>query len=230
MSTARFRNSESAAPRKRKAENTKSGDGPTSRVGSPRRLEILAVASRLFATQGFEATSIRQIANELGMVPASLYHHFATKEDMLHEIIEAPTRSLQRSFSKISRQTTPPDQRLIALSEAWFEAWLDDWEAHTITASQSHNFLLKSDFRYIRECMIKNYNIIQLVLEDGVRLALFRQDLNIFYAITAISAIINEGARSLREGAFYTIKPPLDFTRRHVLDIHDDLILRLVRS
>ncbi|WP_436531516.1 TetR/AcrR family transcriptional regulator [Actinoplanes sp. HUAS TT8] len=51
------------------------------------RERILTVALRLFATQGYANTSLREIADELGVTKAALYFHFKTKEDILNGIL-----------------------------------------------------------------------------------------------------------------------------------------------
>jgi AcrR family transcriptional regulator len=51
------------------------------------RNRILSVALRLFATQGFANTSLREIADELGVTKAALYFHFKTKEEILNGIL-----------------------------------------------------------------------------------------------------------------------------------------------
>lgn len=51
------------------------------------RDRILTVALRLFATQGYATTSLREIADELGVTKAALYFHFKTKEDILNGIL-----------------------------------------------------------------------------------------------------------------------------------------------
>jgi AcrR family transcriptional regulator len=51
------------------------------------RQRILDVAAHLFATRGFAGTSIRDIAEELGVTKAALYYHFASKEVLLQHIV-----------------------------------------------------------------------------------------------------------------------------------------------
>jgi len=51
-----------------------------------RRDEILAQALRLFAQQGFHATSVRDLAEAVGMSKAGLYSSFASKESLLEAI------------------------------------------------------------------------------------------------------------------------------------------------
>lgn len=52
-----------------------------------RRQEILDAAAHLFSTQGFAATTIRQIAERCGIESGSLYYHFRSKNDLLQEIL-----------------------------------------------------------------------------------------------------------------------------------------------
>src|SRR6202020_1691135 len=47
------------------------------------RERILNVALDLFIEKGFDKTSLREIAEQLGVTKAALYYHFASKEDIL---------------------------------------------------------------------------------------------------------------------------------------------------
>ena len=49
--------------------------------------EILACALELFSVQGYEASSISQIAEAVGIRKASLYSHFKSKQDILDELV-----------------------------------------------------------------------------------------------------------------------------------------------
>ena len=49
--------------------------------------EIITAALDLFSTQGFEATSISQIADAVGIRKASLYSHFESKQAILDQLI-----------------------------------------------------------------------------------------------------------------------------------------------
>ena len=50
--------------------------------------EILEVALDLFSTQGYEATSVLQIAEAVGIRKASLYSHFAGKQEILDSLMQ----------------------------------------------------------------------------------------------------------------------------------------------
>lgn len=50
------------------------------------RAEILRVALELFRSQGYDATSLREIAERLGLTKAALYYHFRAKEQIVVEL------------------------------------------------------------------------------------------------------------------------------------------------
>ena len=50
---------------------------------SQRREELTRIAARLFAERGYQGTSLADLADELGVQKPSLYHHIASKEDLL---------------------------------------------------------------------------------------------------------------------------------------------------
>src|SRR5258708_38323625 len=71
-----------------------SGEGVSRRraKGSPalaseRREHLVKLAAELFAKKGFQATTVREIAEEAGILSGSLYHHFDSKESIVDEIL-----------------------------------------------------------------------------------------------------------------------------------------------
>ncbi len=52
------------------------------------KAKILDTATRLFADHGYDATSIREIAEEVGVAPALIHHHYESKAELLHALFE----------------------------------------------------------------------------------------------------------------------------------------------
>ncbi|MFF8696889.1 TetR/AcrR family transcriptional regulator [Streptomyces sp. NPDC015144] len=70
------------------------GRTPQQRRGNTRQ-RIQDVALELFAEQGYEKTSLREIAERLDVTKAALYYHFKTKEDILVGIFEDLNRPVE---------------------------------------------------------------------------------------------------------------------------------------
>ena len=60
--------------------------GPPSRGDTRARIQSVAVG--LFGEQGYEKTSLREIAERLGVTKAALYYHFKSKEDIVHSLVD----------------------------------------------------------------------------------------------------------------------------------------------
>ncbi|MCC1497169.1 TetR/AcrR family transcriptional regulator [Alcanivorax sp. 1008] len=92
---------------------------------SPRG-KLLSAAARLFRDQGFDRTTVRDIAREVGIQSGSLFHHFPTKEDILFtvmvEVIRFNTQRLQEALAGKS----DPVERLRALIRAELQTIIGD--------------------------------------------------------------------------------------------------------
>src|SRR3984957_5239426 len=84
---------------------TRTAPGPTTALGEEQRKStherILDVALDLFLEKGYEKTSLREIAEQLGFSKAALYYHFASKDDIflalhlrLHRLAEGGLSAL----------------------------------------------------------------------------------------------------------------------------------------
>jgi AcrR family transcriptional regulator len=81
---------------------------------SPRsdtRSRIIAVALDLFSEQGYEKTSLREIADRLGVTKAALYYHFKTKDDIVHGIVETMAAPIDETIAWGERQSWSPAVR-----------------------------------------------------------------------------------------------------------------------
>jgi len=68
---------------------------PRSRMaGADRRQQLLDVALGLFSRQGFERTTVRDIANAAEVTDGLIYRYFASKEELLDEVVERARRRL----------------------------------------------------------------------------------------------------------------------------------------
>lgn len=69
------------------------------------RREIKNAAKVLFATQGFAATTVRQIARKVSMKAGSLYYHFGGKEEILFAILDEGNRLLLEAADQVMRSS-----------------------------------------------------------------------------------------------------------------------------
>jgi AcrR family transcriptional regulator len=92
---------------------TEAGSTP-GRHTRPRRTreEILAAAAKIFNEKGYDAASIQEIADDLGILKGSLYYHIKSKEEMLFEIILRGHREIREFVDSALRYPGTPLQRI----------------------------------------------------------------------------------------------------------------------
>ena len=78
---------------------------------SARRSELTREAARLFAERGYHGTSIGDLAEALGVQKASLYHHFASKQDLLYETMRDGAQGFHAMLDAIPR-ALPATERI----------------------------------------------------------------------------------------------------------------------
>lgn len=88
------------------------------------RTAILGAAQRLFTEQGFDGTSLRQIADAVGTTKAAVYYHFPAKEHLLLEL----TRPWLDAMSSLVTQLRSTENEVDA--EATLAAYLDLFIEH----------------------------------------------------------------------------------------------------
>jgi AcrR family transcriptional regulator len=93
-------------------------------VASDTRDRILAVASELFVEQGYDATSLREIADRLGFTKAALYYHFQSKEQILAALLE-PADALLTEF--VDRLEAAEGREGWAAALAWIIDSMSDY-------------------------------------------------------------------------------------------------------
>lgn len=89
-----------------------------------RKHDVMDVAARLFRERGFHATSTRDIARATGMLPGSIYYHFASKEELLAQVYEEGTRRIVEAVDGAIVGETDPWRRLEAAATAHLEMLL----------------------------------------------------------------------------------------------------------
>jgi AcrR family transcriptional regulator len=77
-----------------------------------RRKQLLVEAARLFAQQGFDGTSMRDIASAVGVMAGSLYYHFASKEDLFVAVHAAGMENIETAVRKALEGVEGPWERL----------------------------------------------------------------------------------------------------------------------
>jgi AcrR family transcriptional regulator len=138
-----------------------------------RRLQILSVAMDLFARQGYEGTTTREISERAGVNEAIIFRHFPHKEDLYWAILDHNCRLSSRRRQLQTRLNASDNDREI------FAAIANDILARNAEDPRVFRLLLFSGLehhrlseRYYRTYLARNYKLlaerIRLRIRDGI--------------------------------------------------------------
>ena len=100
---------------------------------SPRRKELTRQAAQLFVQEGFDRTTVRMLAQEMGIKSGSLFHHFRDKQEILAAVIEEGTQNaLVMAKAALEACDHTAEARLQAMARAHLQTLLTDRNAHVV--------------------------------------------------------------------------------------------------
>jgi AcrR family transcriptional regulator len=90
------------------------------------RRHIAQAAARLFASQGYDATSVREIVAAAGVTKPTLYYHFGSKAGLAHALLNAPMSQLTADLRNVLDTEPNPVEALRKMISLQFAFALDD--------------------------------------------------------------------------------------------------------
>ncbi|HMN80250.1 MAG TPA: TetR/AcrR family transcriptional regulator [Burkholderiaceae bacterium] len=138
-----------------------------------RRVEILRAAARLFATYGYEPTSLDMIADQLGMHKATLYHYINSKEEVLYQCLVRSFEDLDEVIEATQDRKVPVVERLrrFALSLARAQ----NNEFGRCLALVGSRPLASMSSRSIRDFQRRLDGTVRALVEEGVATGVLKQ-------------------------------------------------------
>ncbi|MDK1292806.1 MAG: TetR/AcrR family transcriptional regulator [Actinomycetota bacterium] len=180
------------------------------------RGRILLEAAALFSANGFNGTSMSELAAAVGITKSSLYHHFPSKQALLAEIIEVTVSRVTPLVQKVAEMDLPASDRLrraIVL--------------HTVEAIRDQDAIacFVEEGRYLEREFMETHvvkrdayeQVFRKLFEDGIESGEFvKRDIGI--AVKAVLGMCNSVVR------WY--KPDGDYSAQEIADEFADFAVR----
>ena len=92
-----------------------------------RRQAIIDAAARVFQAQGYEATSLVHVANELNTDRASLYYYASSKKELFEEVVRQASQANVETVEAIARSEGSPTEKLRSAFKHLMESYASDY-------------------------------------------------------------------------------------------------------
>ena len=141
-----------------------------------RRAEILSVAGRLFAERGIRETTVRQIAEEVGVLAGSLYYYFHNKQGIIHALMRPYVDDLVARYRRCAENRGDARSRLQELVQTSLEAMLAHPHENAVLQVELNRMFQTTEFAYLREAVEEIEAIYVDVIRSGVASGEIRGD------------------------------------------------------
>ncbi|WP_405736767.1 TetR/AcrR family transcriptional regulator [Streptomyces sp. NBC_01537] len=152
---------------------------PAPAPAAVRRAELLATAGEVFARQGYNATTVRQIADAAGMLAGSLYYHFDSKESMIDEILSGFLQELWAGYDAVLAAGLGPRETIEALVVESFREIDRHLSAVAIYQKEARHLSAQPRFGYLADSQEKFERVWLDTLRRGATTGAFRADLDL---------------------------------------------------
>jgi AcrR family transcriptional regulator len=174
-----------------------------SRSAAPPRArsdELVEIAAKLFLERGYDATTMQEIADEMGILKGSVYHYVRTKEDLLWMIVEPRFTELVNNARAIVEQHDRPVLERVRLA---LEAHAHSYDVHYpymfVTTREDGSTISPKRQRRFEDLQHEYYQLWKDMIEEGVVNGELRSDLDTSTVVHAMFGMLNWMFRWFRQ-------------------------------
>ncbi len=141
---------------------------------------IIDTATEFFHQKGYRATTLEDVANEIGITKAALYHYVSSKENLLSIIYIQALESIFKNTNKIAEMNLPPDEKMrLIISNHVKNISIKSLSILSVFFAEENQLSL-ADFKKIQAEKKKYNQILEQIIQEGIEQKMFRDtDLNL---------------------------------------------------
>lgn len=157
-----------------------------------KKILIMETAEKLFATNGYDATSIRDIASAGSFNSAMISYYFGSKEQLMEGILNYRTTILEDVVNSLLLKLKDPMEKLLAITHFYVEkVFLHQYFyllLIQIQALPEKHQLIRNFYNQLR---YKNFELLNTIIKDGEEQGHFKKNIDTALLLFIISGTVN---------------------------------------
>lgn len=154
-----------------------------------KQIEILKVAEKLFATEGFDGASVRQISKQANINIAMISYYFGSKEKLLESLVIYRISDMKLEMQSVLKNLSSPVEKIEKLVELYITRIYNSRKVHQILSFEISN-KRDIDLSLFTQVKKENLNIIENVILEGQQQGVFKNNIIVSLLPTTIVGIL----------------------------------------
>ena len=156
-----------------------------------KHIQIIEKAEELFATQGYEGTTVRDIADAAGVNLAMISYYFGSKEKLLEALfMERMNATKHRIEAVVNNQSLTPFQKIETLIDEYITRVEEKEAFYKIMLSEQVINKNTVVMKLLKELKLTYARLISSVIEEGQKQKVFRKDVDIVLMLTTMTGTV----------------------------------------
>lgn len=156
-----------------------------------RRQAIFDAAARQFAENGYHATRMADIADELGLQKAALYYYFDSKEALLVELIGTRVGMAVESLEQLAHTNRPAQEKIAAAVHEHLRVFHEHADLYTIFNSEKLHAISQDAAKLVDGRGREYEELWRSMVAEGIASGDLRPDLDIAVTVKAVLGMLN---------------------------------------
>lgn len=158
-----------------------------------KKLQIIAAAENLFATTGFDGTSVRDIAKEANVNIAMISYYFGSKEKLLEAIFEKRFKETNLKLNEmVQNDQLSPIEKVYQLIESFIDRAFGNQRFHRIMMLEQISGRTSPILEFLLEYKKKNHELIHKLIHDGQKKGVFKKKIDITLMLLTMVGTLNQ--------------------------------------
>jgi len=159
-------------------------------VNLSRKEQVIRKAAELFREKGYAASSMRDLAQKLGIEAASLYSHIKSKEEILRNLCFDMANEFRKSLDEVEHQSGPASEKLKHGIIGHIQVMAQDLTASAVFMNE-HRHLSQPFLRDFLLLRINYINRFKTIIEEGIKSGEFKSNIDKKLAVMTLFSSLN---------------------------------------
>jgi AcrR family transcriptional regulator len=199
--------------RRERQRNLSSGDG----AADARWQQILDGAAEVFRTKGYAESTLRDVAEAVGIDRASLYYYVSGKEELLVELVRGPLTDIENRVNAIAASSAPAEEKLRDAIVSQLESYEQGWPKSFVFLAQDLDRLGDPADDFVQLARRHHASLLRIIGE-GQEAGIFRSDIDARLVMYGIIGMCNWVHRWYRPGGRNTLREVGEYFATMIID------------
>jgi AcrR family transcriptional regulator len=159
-------------------------------VNLSRKEQVIRSAAELFREKGYAASSMRDLAQKLGIEAASLYSHIKSKEEILQHLCFDMAAEFRKSLMEVEKKNVSASEKLKLGIIGHIQVMAKDLTASAVFMNE-HRHLSQPFLREFLLLRINYINRFKTIIEEGTRTGEFKETIDKKLAVMTLFSSLN---------------------------------------